>query len=163
MHRPKRPRAWRLLCWGIATVAVGGTTLAPAQSAPIEFLCPTCYGFERLSGNVFVERSASPSQRKQLTEAVAEAEARVARFLGQLRSSPTILACFTDACSLRVGFRGEKGRAFGAFLLELAPTGLNTVIIAHERTHIEFHDRIGLIPCRLRAGLVRRGTRRRRL
>jgi hypothetical protein len=38
-----------------------------------------------------------------------------------------------------------RGRSLAAFGLVLAPGGLDPVIIAHERSHIELHGRLGLV------------------
>lgn len=75
---------------------------------------------------------------------MAEGTKRVERFYGELTAAPVVLACATDACAQRLGSGSSRGAAYLTVALRLAPLGLNPVIIAHERSHIELHRRLGL-------------------
>lgn len=147
MTKPKRLRHWRgavatgllgLLASAVAVVWLTQPTLAALA-------CPGCFGFEPLYGDIFVEPAISDSQRAQLTDALHDGEKKVADFYGDLDEAPRILVCITDICAKRLGSGGAKGVSFATVGIRLAPSGINDVIIAHERSHIELHGRVGLI------------------
>lgn len=53
------------------------------------------------------------------------------------------MVCVSDECDRRLGGKGAKARAFGDRFIHVSPAGRDTVFLAHERTHIETHARIG--------------------
>lgn len=71
------------------------------------------------------------------------AENRVAAFYQGRNSSPTMLACLTVACYQHIGGGGEKGVGVLNRAVMLSPDGVNTVIAAHEMSHVELHERLG--------------------
>lgn len=143
-HPPRRRRLRRLAIGVVVALALGAGALGWAQPTLAALVCPRCFGFERLSGDLFVEGTMSPEQRAGLRSAVAEAERRVLGIYGEVHSSPIVLACGTETCWHRLGGRSARGGALGTSGLRLSPRGLNPVIIAHELSHIELHHRIGL-------------------
>lgn len=118
-------------------VAVAGVALAyPSVAATA---CPRCYGLVKVQDDVYAE---DDSRDAELTALVAEAERRVGDFFGTRRSSPTIVACFTDDCYRRVGGGRERGIAVLNRAVMLSPRGFDPVILAHEMTHVELHHRV---------------------
>jgi hypothetical protein len=140
-------RGWRgvaaiaLLAFVIA-VPIGIAMVQPVLAA---LVCPRCFGFVLQSGELYVESTMPDETRAALTTALAEGEKKVADFYDGLRTAPRILACATRACVERLGGGGSKGAAYLSVGLRLAPDGLDPVIIAHERAHVELHGRIGLL------------------
>lgn len=119
-------------------------SLAWVQPALAAFTCPTCFGFARLAPDLYAERNLPAERHAALLAAMAQGEARVRAFYGPIRPVLT-LACATQTCASRVGLGGSRGVAYATFALQLSPSGLDPVIIAHERSHIELHRRIGLL------------------
>jgi hypothetical protein len=144
---PMVVRRWsRRLAGAVAVLIVAGAAVTLwTQPVLAALVCPGCFGFERLSDAVYVERSMSDAERTQFRQAMAQGTERVAHFYGQLTAEPVVLACATDACSQRLGGGSSRGAAYWTVALRLAPLGLNPVIIAHERSHIELHRRLGLL------------------
>ena len=144
---PMVVRRWsRRLAGAVAVLIVAGAAVTLwTQPVLAALVCPGCFGFERLSDAVYVERSMSDAERAQFSQAMAEGTKRVERFYGELAAAPVVLACVTDACAQRLGSGNSRGAAYLTMALRLAPLGLNPVIIAHERSHIELHRRLGLL------------------
>lgn len=106
--------------------------------------CPTCYGFNDLGDGVYVEGEMTADRRAAAKVTVEAARARVRAFYGELRSSPRVLICATDACYQPLG-GGSRGITLLDQALILSPRGTDTVIAAHELAHAELHRRIGLV------------------
>src|SRR5262245_47064166 len=84
----------------LALLGAAGTVLAFPFGAAAA--CPACYGFERLPGNIFIERAASPEQRGHVAAVLAQARGRVAAFYGSADTQPRILVCVSDDCYSRI-------------------------------------------------------------
>lgn len=115
-------------------------TFAPTLAA---IACPGCYGFARVEQDVFVDRDATARQRAEARTVVADARAAVAAFYGAQQSTPVLFICMTPACYDRVGGGGSHGQAILDLALFLSPQGGNSVIAAHELSHVELHKRLG--------------------
>jgi hypothetical protein len=119
----------------------GGSLIAwPAMAA---YLCPSCYGLERVTGDLLVDSAMPAAHRTEVRETIARAAKRVSNFYGSFDRRPTLMACETDACDRRLGGRGQRATTFGTWLIRVSPRGLNETILAHEFSHVEFHARIG--------------------
>jgi hypothetical protein len=140
-------RGWKgaaaigLLAFVIA-VPVGAAFVQPTLAA---IACPRCFGFAPLADGLYVESAMTDDDRAKLIAARTEGEKKVSDFYGELRTAPTMLACATRACADRLGSGNSKGAAYLSIGLRLSPDGLDPVIIAHERAHVELHGRIGLL------------------
>jgi hypothetical protein len=141
-----RLRLLLLLAVAIAAVALlgtAGTVLAFPFGGAVA--CPTCYGFERLGENSFIERAASPQLRGHAAEVLETARDRVAGFYGGLETQPRILVCVSEECYRGIGGGGTRGTALLDLALRLGPRGIDPVIAAHELSHVELHRRLGRI------------------
>lgn len=116
-----------------------------AQPALAAFACPRCFGFERLQDSIYVDPAMTQAERIRLGEVISEGQARAAHYLGALHEHPVILACASPECSKRIGDKGARAVAYAQFGLKLAPRGLDSVTVAHELTHIEVHERLGMV------------------
>jgi hypothetical protein len=129
---------------------VGGVVAAwPAMAA---YMCPSCYGLEPVTHDLFVESAMPAADRVTLRKAVEAAAAEVSTFYGSFDHRPTVLACETAACDHRLGGRGARATTFGTLFIRLSPRGLNSMILTHEFSHVEFHARVGDV--RLLTGTV---------
>ena len=140
-----RRRAARVFAtiFALIVVAMVGTIVAFPVAAAIA--CPTCYGLEPLSSNVFVERTLAPEARAHVIDAVAEARKRVRDFYGQFESDPRVLVCSSETCYRHIGGGHTRGKSFFDLALILSPRGVDQVIAAHELSHIELHHRVGFV------------------
>lgn|SRR5215472_12321887 len=127
----------------LALLGAAGTVLAFPFGAAAA--CPACYGFERLPGNIFIERAASEEQRARTAAVLDQARGRVAAFYGGSDTQPRILVCVSDDCYSRIRSAGSRGNALLDLALQLSPRGTDPVIAAHELSHIELHRRLGRI------------------
>lgn len=134
----KRIIALLVIVGAAATAALHFTYPAAAAAG-----CPSCYGFTDLGDGVYVEGDMSPDRRAAAKATIETARARVRGFYGDLRSSPRVLLCATEACYRPLG-GGSRGVTLLDRALILSPRGADTVIAAHELAHAEFHRRIGL-------------------
>lgn len=138
-------RWYRIVAIGLIVifVAVAGFIFS-VQPTLAGLVCPRCFGFEHLSGRVFVDTAMPEPLRARLTRAMREGATKVAGFYGGLRAAPEVLACATDSCWRRLGGSGAQGVSYASVGIRLAPHGIDPVIIAHELSHIELHERLGL-------------------
>jgi len=110
----------------------------PAAAA---YVCPTCYGFERIAEGIYTEKDRPHSG---ILATLATSQERVKTAFGINRiPAVTLLACDTHDCDRRLGGRGAKARAYGARFITTAPEGRTETILSHELAHIVMHDRIG--------------------
>ncbi|WP_127558550.1 hypothetical protein [Nioella ostreopsis] len=107
------------------------------------WLCPACYGFERIAPSVYLERDASEAETSRMLDMIGAAQARVETVLGPLQAEPDILICHSAQCDARLDGRGAWARAFGAVFILVSPPGRNVEILSHELAHIAIHRRIG--------------------
>ncbi|WP_232665167.1 hypothetical protein [Pseudonocardia sp. TRM90224] len=140
-------RTRRLLRGGLVALLVlalaGVVGVVVAFPAVAATTCPGCYGMVQLRPGVHVEPGLSSAEEQHVLEVVDSAERQVDGFFGGLASSPSFLACRTDACYSRIGGGGERGVAVLNRAVMLSPRGLDPVIATHELTHVELHTRLG--------------------
>jgi len=134
----------KILAFFASGVLLSIAALAYAVPAAAATACPSCYGFTAIGNGVYVQASMSDERRSAAVAALADARARVKRFYGQLQGAPRILICDTDDCYRPIG-GSSRGQAILNWSLILSPRGTNPIIAAHELSHIELHQRIGLM------------------
>jgi hypothetical protein len=145
MKRESVKRWYRIAAISLVGLFIAGTGIVlSVQPTLAALVCPRCFGFEQLSGRVFIDAAMPEPVRVQLASAMREGETKVADFYGELRGAPEVLACATDICWHRLGGGGAKGVSYAGVGIRLAPHGIDPVIVAHERSHIELHERLGL-------------------
>jgi hypothetical protein len=142
----KLTRRRRVAVWvaGVLVTVLAAATgvLAYAYPTVAATTCPRCYGLIPLREGLYAERGLPEDRRQQIVALYTEANARVTAFYGGRASSPTILACDTAECYFRIGGGGERGVAVLNRAVMLSPRGLDTVIAAHEMSHVELHQRL---------------------
>lgn len=145
LGKRRRRRFWFL--WSsiaaLLIAAAGVSTWLAANPAIAAFLCPACFGLERLDGRIYVERSLKERDRVRLQEQLAAARRNVSDVLGTLRADPVLLVCASEACDRSLGGRGTRAAAYGWHFARVSPRGRNAAVLAHELTHTEFHWRVG--------------------
>jgi hypothetical protein len=139
--RPKRRWLVVLLVAVLALVTGGGLAFAFPSVAAIT--CPRCYGLTAIADGLYTERGRPEADRQRLIQLYGDASRRVSDFYGGRESSPRVLACFTSGCYERIGGGGERGIAVLNRAVMLAPRGIDPVIVAHEFSHVELHERLG--------------------
>lgn len=105
--------------------------------------CPRCFGMSEVAPGVYTTADPTAEQARTLTRLVTDARQRVATFYGHRQSSPTVVACFDDACYGRIGGGRERGVAVLNQAVMLSPRGMDVGILAHEMSHVELHHRLG--------------------
>lgn len=142
--RPRRRRWPARSAVGLVVVLVAALIgVVVAYPVAAAAACPGCYGFQRAGSDLYVEDSATPDQRRQVTELIAAARRRVDEFYGDTRSSPRILVCLSDGCYGHLSGGGEKGQTVRDLVVALSPAGANVVIASHELAHAEQYHRLG--------------------
>lgn len=144
----KRPRRrWGLLVFILSAVGVltGAGWWLSGNPVLVAMFCPSCFGFERLSDRVFIEPGITVMERRRLESDLAAAGRRVGDMYGTLQARPVVLVCYSKACDRRIGGKGARAATYGWHVIRVSPRGSNTVILAHELAHAEFHYRVGWI------------------
>lgn len=144
----------RILGWGILGIlstgvlfALGVMLVFRGPALPMALACPGCGSLERVEPTLLIERGAVDAERRQIIDDVSAARRRVLVSFGGLHARAVIIACHSEACFRRfvgLGFADSRGLAFPANVLVLSPRRLGPTIAAHELSHIELHDRLGL-------------------
>ena len=141
-------RWYRIVAIGLIIFIIffvaGADIVFSVQPTLAALVCPRCFGFEQLYGRVYVDAAMPGPLRVQLARAMREGETKVAGFYGELKAAPEVLACATDICWQRLGGGGAQGISYASVGIRLAPRGIDPVIVAHELSHIELHERTGL-------------------
>ncbi len=135
-----------LLGGGLAVVlffVIGWTVLLPPGRAFAVRSCPACFGFEPTGDLTYVETATAKEAAIRL---VASARSRVAQWYGAPQSRPVFFLCSNTACARRLvpGYRGVLGLSSASGTVMLLPGGNNAVIAAHEWSHVELKQRVGL-------------------
>ncbi len=104
---------------------------------------PSWYGMDRVTAELYVERSMSADARAALQSQIDLGRATVTHFYGTLTVDPYMVACATMACAKRFGSYGEPAAALGDIAIRLAPNGETAALIAHELSHAEVYHRVG--------------------
>src|SRR5713226_4070659 len=120
-----------LLCAGCSTVR--GTKL----------WAPTWFELEPIAPRVFVNKGMPPAQRQLVLELVAESEQRLARYYGEVASTPKLFFCSTEACFRSFGGSTNRAKSFGDYGSLFSPRGTSIPILSHERSHVELYSRAG--------------------
>src|SRR5262249_51521593 len=116
-------RRWRnrlAVIVGALTLVLAGA-VALAEPVLTAIACPACFGFERLPGTVYADPAMKEEERRASRGALAEADARLMAFYGDVVAPPIVLACSTDACNGRLHGGGARGAAYLTTALRLAP------------------------------------------
>ncbi|MGA3342303.1 MAG: hypothetical protein ABSD11_17235 [Methylocella sp.] len=146
MKRESVKRWYRIVAIVLIGFLIAGTSIVFSMQPTLAALvCPRYFGFEQLSGRVFVNATMPGPLKAQLTRAMREGETKVADFYGELRAAPEVLACATDSCWRGLGGSGAQAISYASAGFRLAPLGINPIIVAHELSHIELHERLGLV------------------
>ena len=146
-----RKRVWPWVLGGIVAVivllvgGVGALVWVKGGSRVHAIVCPSCEGFAAISDHVYIENSASAAQRQAALAAVADGENRVRAFFGQQQARPRFYVCVSDGCYGKFHLGGSLGSQFLGSYVALSPKGANAVVAAHEATHVEMQQRVGLI------------------
>jgi len=133
----------RILYGVVGAIALFVVSIPFTMPQAAAYACPSCYGFERIAEDVYVEKDR---EHPDLLTRIEISKARVRAAFGIDTIPPvTLLACDTDACDHRLGGRGARARAYGDRFILVAPTGRNETILSHEFAHTVLHDRVGHI------------------
>lgn len=132
----------RLLIGGVAALLlVALWAVGSFGAVGLVYLCPYCYGFERIGRNVFIEAPSSADEQARLLANLDAADARLDRFLTlRQKPHPVVIACATPACFDDRGGGGAIGHAYGSSFMLLSPSGWDAATIAHEWAHLEFFE-----------------------
>ncbi len=114
---------------------------AAVPRAVYAYVCPACFGLERVAPRIYLEKGAPDSAA--ILRDVEQARARVATYYGDFSEQPVLLICATQACNRRLGGRGAKAITYGTRFIRVAPGGINPVILSHEFSHVLVHKRRG--------------------
>ncbi|MDH3702616.1 MAG: hypothetical protein OEU46_15010 [Alphaproteobacteria bacterium] len=134
----------RFLWFCLTLTILSAAALLFFQPAIVAIACPSCMGFERVGGNVYVNRAMPAGKRIQVVAHLGMSISAVETFFGELSAHPMIFACSTEECYRRLGVKTARGAAFGAVAIRLSPRGLDNAIAIHELAHIELHARLGM-------------------
>lgn len=152
-------RMIRFVIDGIALTVAALVVLVVVRSPGIRLiLCPYCFGFERLQGNIYVESGTTPDLRQAVIRAEQISRAKITAFFITRESDPVIFFCMTERCYLRAGgHAATRGMTFANAVL-ISPRRSGVTVLTHEWTHAEFLQRLGprarLVPAWFSEGLA---------
>lgn len=108
---------------------------------------PEMFGLVRVSDRLYIEEGADAPTLALLQGAMLRAEAAIQRTYGSVLSRPVVHACLSDQCLYRFGGQGVFAKVYGNRIL-LSRRGMNWHFIAHEWSHAELTQRLGILAWR---------------
>lgn len=138
-------KAALLLCSVIMLSAAGFLLYSYPVMAAVA--CPSCFGLEKTAAGFYTDRDFPDARLGSLASDLDAARDTVSQFYGSIHRQPIVVACSTRECDHRLGGRGARAVTLSTpffTIVRLAPLGLNKTILAHELSHVEAHQRIGL-------------------
>ena len=93
--------------------------------------------------DVWIEENATHAQEAQALLAHSQARQRLNEVLGEVRSRPIHVFCFTTTCFQRFGGGSTRAKALGEIRTLFGPAAVTPAYVAHEWWHIELHHRVG--------------------
>ncbi|RPE71141.1 hypothetical protein EDD53_0254 [Pacificibacter maritimus] len=129
-----------ILGFSLGLLAFGGSPVLAA-------LCPQCFGFSKVSPNLYIEARAS-GRGPELLNRIQSAKQKIAPAFEGLPAAaqpkaPRIVACVTPTCDSFMGGANTLAEAYGAQFIYLGPSGLDRSIIAHELVHTTLSQVLG--------------------
>lgn len=106
-------------------------------------ICPACFGLSKAADGIWTDRP-DLAHSLGIPRMVTEAHRDVQAVFGPQSSKTRVLACFTNACSKRLGAVGPRGIAYGHFVVKLSPFGIDPTILRHEFVHVARARQIGI-------------------
>ena len=100
------------------------------------------------TGAIYVHRSATATQQRQLLQHALTARDRIHRFWGNRQGQAVLIYCpsqpdYEQYCAGGEGAGCSLGTPWGAAYLVLGPDGNNADVISHELCHDELFARLG--------------------
>lgn len=124
----------------LLTCLVGGCSTL--QSGKL--LAPESFGLVPAHPSLYVEAGTDEATRSGRLHAMERAERALHSAYGEVKSTPTVYACISEACYREFGGgRASIAKAYGQRIL-LSPRALNWHFIAHEWSHAEMSTRLTL-------------------
>lgn len=118
----------------------GVATRAYSMSA---YVCPRCFGFENIAGNVWVDPHLSAADRIEFLQNLSVAQWRVASVYGKLESDPVVLVCARRDCDRSFSNTMQAVNS-GWQVVNVGSRGRSATVLTHELAHAELQKRAGL-------------------
>jgi hypothetical protein len=99
------------------------------------------FDVQKISPRTYVQSSDADGNAAHL-RSIGVAQARVARYVGPLRSDPVWIICNSSECYSGITGNGFKASAFGSFLIVVSPRAHSVEFLAHELLHAELSSRL---------------------
>lgn len=138
-RRPLGHQTLRVLLFTFGALTLSGCGVV--HSARMWF--PKASGMDEVSPLLYVEPVMTAEQRQELQRQIELGRDLVARFHGDVRTRPVIVACLTRTCDERFGSYGGRAAAYGDIAIRLSAEGQSAPLIAHEWSHAEVYRRAG--------------------
>lgn len=100
-------------------------------------------GLACIAPNIYVDPAMPEQHRQVFLQRVTQSKAEIARFFGDIQSSPDIFACVTKECFSQFGGIPARAKSIGDHTVILSAQGVDKITLTHELAHIELHKRLG--------------------
>ena len=120
-----------LVAGGMAYAAVPGWHRA---------LTPGVFGLTRISPNAYID---DPAQGARVLALIARAEETSGAFFGPTTANPMYVICTAAPCHEAFG-SPPRGLTLGSHIILISPSGVNELILTHERIHADLHSFMGI-------------------
>ncbi len=123
---------------GVLLAALLTYTLVISTKFPYSLV----FNVEEIMGNVYVDKLADVSHRRDALQAIQYAHDQVRQQFGAVQSSPAWIVCVTESCYANAAGNGYRATTWGNFLIVISPSALNGHFFAHELSHAELGTRL---------------------
>lgn len=107
-------------------------------------ICPSCFGFEHLQGQIFVQHGMTDKDKSKATYLLIDAENRIKDFYGSVKYNPRVLVCVTSRCIRRLGGGGADMGSIGPYVMLLSLQNVSVIDVSRLLALIEIQGRIGV-------------------
>ncbi len=126
----------------ILAVLLLAAALAYTLVVSARFPYSLIFSVEEIMENVYADKFADLSHRREALQAIHYARDRVQQHFGAVRSSPAWIVCVTESCYANAAGNGYRATTWGNFLIVISPSALNGHFFAHELSHAELGTRL---------------------
>lgn len=119
-----------------AAAAHGGSLSAGA--------CPTCFGFEQIGNNIYLEKGANASQIQNALNYEKTAISDVRKFFPDFKAGQRTLVCYSLKCEENLGITKAKANTYRTWLVVVSSRGFEQTFFTHEYSHVALHEISGI-------------------
>lgn len=107
-------------------------------------LCPSCFGFEKIGNNLYIEKGANLNQIQNALNYEKTAISEVREYFPDFKAGQRTLVCHSIACEEKLKITKAKANTYRTWLVVISSRGFEQVFFTHEFSHVALHEIAGI-------------------